>query len=90
LAFFEKAQLDIIEQIKSGLVASLTRARRQRHAASARAVDEGRRRNGDRRQNQCRLVATTNLFGAILSARASGLAGGVGVAPSLYQAASTP
>jgi isocitrate/isopropylmalate dehydrogenase len=30
-----------------------------------------------------RLVATTNLFGDILSDQASGLAGGVGVAPSL-------
>jgi 3-isopropylmalate dehydrogenase len=36
-----------------------------------------------RRYKEFRLVATTNLFGDILSDQASGLAGGVGLAPSL-------
>jgi 3-isopropylmalate dehydrogenase len=36
-----------------------------------------------RRHKEFRLVATTNLFGDILSDQASGLAGGVGLAPSL-------
>ena len=36
-----------------------------------------------RRHKEYRLVATTNLFGDILSDQASGLAGGVGLAPSL-------
>src|ERR1700736_2862935 len=36
-----------------------------------------------RRHKEYRLVATTNLFGDILSDQASGLAGGVGIAPSL-------
>jgi 3-isopropylmalate dehydrogenase len=36
-----------------------------------------------RRHREFRLVATTNLFGDILSDQASGLAGGVGLAPSL-------
>src|SRR5215472_18411572 len=36
-----------------------------------------------RRHKDYRLVATTNLFGDILSDQASGLAGGVGLAPSL-------
>jgi 3-isopropylmalate dehydrogenase len=36
-----------------------------------------------RDHHRFRLVATTNLFGDILSDQASGLAGGVGIAPSL-------
>jgi 3-isopropylmalate dehydrogenase len=36
-----------------------------------------------RRHKEYRLVATTNLFGDILSDQAAGLAGGVGLAPSL-------
>ena len=36
-----------------------------------------------RRHKEFRLVATTNLFGDILSDQASGLAGGVGLAPSV-------
>ncbi len=39
--------------------------------------------------NRFKLVATTNLFGDILSDQASGLAGGVGMAPSLNAGAST-
>jgi hypothetical protein len=87
---FSRRRTSISSQIKSGLWRRLPE--QDGNATPRRLVlwtrEEGETATAGKIKYQ--LVATTNLFGDILSDRASGLAGDVGVAPSLYQAASTP
>ena len=54
-----------------------------RHRAGARAHRHVQLDVSRANPHRYRLVATTNLFGDILSDQASGLAGGIGLAPSL-------